>query len=174
MKAMGKTTRMAKRGLCLIGILFSFSLLHAQNYTRDAGIRFGDGTVFAYRQFVKDDLALELFLVFQDRGFRVGGMKQHFLPAFEQYSENFKLYYGYGVHTGISYTNKHQLLNRTYYYDWTLSPLFGMDGIIGLEYYFPEVPIMVSSELKPFFEFSINRIFILRPVNMSISVKYRF
>ena len=147
---------------------------NCQNYTRDAGIRFGNGIVISYRRFTKDDNALELFISYQERGLRIGGMKQFFTPAFTRYSENFRLYYGYGVHSGITYTNKHKVFNRVYSYDWKVSPLFGMDGIIGLEYYFPEVPVMVSGELKPYFEFSINRIFIARPLNMSLSVKYRF
>jgi hypothetical protein len=157
-------------------ILFFFLCFSAkaQNYTRDAGLRFGNGFTATYRQFTRDNTAMELFAGFQERSFRFGGLKQHFSPAFTKYSENFKLYYGYGVHTGVSYTNKHKVLNREYYYDWTFSPLFGMDGIVGIEYYFHEVPILVSADLRPFFEFSTTRIFMMRPFNMSLSVKYRF
>ena len=157
-------------------ILLSFICIgvKGQNYTRDAGVRFGNGIAITYRQFTKDNVALELFLNYQDRGMRIGGLKQSFIPALENYSENFKLYFGYGVHAGFTYTNKHKVFNRVYRYDWTFSPLFGMDGIFGLEYYFPEVPVMVSADLKPYFEFSTNRIFIVRPFNMSLSVKYRF
>ena len=145
-----------------------------QNYTRDAGIRFGNGISGTYRQFTKDDIAMELFLSYQDRSMRFGGQKQHFSSILEKYSENFKLYFGYGVHMGFSYTNKHKVFNREYNYEWTFSPLFGIDGIVGLEYYFPEVPILVSAEMRPYFEFSTNRIFMIRPFNMSLSVKYRF
>ena len=148
--------------------------IKGQNYTRDAGARFGNGVAITYRQFTKEHVALELFVSFYDRGLRIGALKQSFIPALQNHSENFKLYYGYGVHTGFTYTNKHQLFNRVYYYDWIFSPLFGMDGIFGLEYYFPEVPIMVSAEIRPYFEFSRNRIFWVKPFNMSLSVKYRF
>lgn len=158
----------------IIFFLFISLGAYCQNYTRDAGVRFGNGLVFSYRQFTKDDSALELFLSFQERGLRIGGLKESFTPAFSQYSENFRLYYGYGVHVGVSYTNKHKAFNRVYYYNWIASPLFGMDGIVGMEYYFPDVPIMVSWELKPYFEFSTTRIFMIRPFNMSISTKYRF
>jgi hypothetical protein len=148
--------------------------VNAQNYTRDAGFRFGGGFSLNYRQFTKENVAMELFVGYQERGLRIGGLKQQFTPAFERYSENFKLYYGYGVHTGFTYTNKHKLFNREYKYDWTFSPVFGMDGIVGLEYYFHEVPILVSADIRPYFEFSINRFFHVKPFNMSLSVKYRF
>lgn len=146
----------------------------AQNYTRDAGARFGNGLSVTYRQFSRDTEAMELFVNFYDRGMRIGGMKQMFIPVLQQYSENFMLYYGYGVHAGFTYTNKYQVFNRIYTYDWTFSPVFGMDGIFGLEYYFPDVPIMISTELRPYFEFSTTRYFMVRPINMSLSLKYRF
>ena len=146
----------------------------AQNYTRDAGIRFGNGVSISFRQFTKENEAAELFLNYHARGIRFGGLKQQFVPAFTQYSENFKLFYGYGVHGGISYTNKHKVFNREYRYDWTLSPLFGMDAIVGIEYYFPDAPILMSGEIRPYFEFSTKQIFLIRPFNMSLSVKYRF
>ena len=161
--------------LLLSILLFFFSIgAFCQNYTRDAGIRFGNGFSISLRQFTKEDVAAELFLSYYDRALRFGGLKQHFTPAFTQYSDNFRLYYGYGVHGGVSYTNKHKAFNRIYRYDWTLSPLFGMDGIAGLEYYFPDVPILVSGEVRPYFEFSTKRMFLVRPFNMSLSVKYRF
>lgn len=154
--------------------LLLITCVKGQNYTRDAGLRFGNGITASYRQFTKETTALEIYLSYQERGMRIGGLKQLFIPVLEQYSENFKLYYGYGVHAGFTYTNSHKVLNRKYKYDWTFSPVFGMDGMVGLEYYFPEVPIMVSSELRPYFEFSTTRIFMVRPLNMSLSLKYRF
>lgn len=158
----------------LLLLIFVTAGLQAQNYTRDAGLRFGNGLSATYRQFTRETTAVEMFVNYHDRGLRIGGLKQVFMPVFEDKSENFKLYYGYGVHAGFTYTNKYKVFNRIYKYDWTFSPVFGMDGIFGIEYYFPEVPIMVSGELRPYFEFSTTRYFMVRPFNMSISAKYRF
>lgn len=157
-------------------IIFVFIVLgvKGQNYTRDAGGRFGNGFTATYRQFTKEAEAMELFINTNERGMRVGGAKHLFIPVLQQYSENFVFYYGYGVHAGFTYTNQHRVFNRVYKYDWTFSPIFGLDGIAGLEYYFPDFPIMVSTEMRPFFEFSTTRIFRVRPVNMSLSLKYRF
>ena len=156
-------------------LFFAISLgVSAQNYMRDAGIRFGKGVIGSYRQFYKDDLAIEIYGGYLNRGMVFGGIRESFTPAFTKYSDNFRLYYGYGVHAGFTYTNSHKFLNREYRYDWMFSPFFGMDGIIGIEYYFPEVPILVAADLKPYFEFSLNRIFEINPINITLSVKYRF
>lgn len=156
-------------------ILFFCVAINAQNYVRDAGLRSGNGFSLAtYRQFYKDNRALELFIGYQYQGLRIGGIREYFKPALTKYSDNFRLYYGYGVHSGFSYTNKHTFFNREYRYKWTFSPVFGMDGILGLEYTFPEVPLLVATDLKPFYEFSLHRIFFVKVLEVSFSVKYRF
>lgn len=163
------------RNLYITIILLLISLgIKGQNYMRDAGIRAGNGVIATYRQFYNDEKALELFAGYQYQGLRVGGMREFFSPALTKYSENFRLYYGYGVHTGFTYTNHHKMFNREYRYGWTFSPVFGMDGILGLEYTFPDVPILVSADVKPFYEFSVHRIFYMSLLEVSFSVKYRF
>ncbi len=157
-------------------IVFSFLGLNlfSQNYTRDAGVRMGNGVTFSFRQFTKEDVAAELFLNYNQGGIRIGGLRQNFLPALSKYSNQIRFYYGFGVHGGISYTNQYKVFNRVYRYDWTLSPLFGMDGIAGLEYYFFDIPLMVSAEIRPCFEFSTVQYFSMQPLNFSVSIKYRF
>ncbi len=159
--------------LTIVLLLFSVGA-SAQNYMRDAGVRFGKRAVGSYRQFYKEDKAVELFLGYQERGLRLGGMRQFFSPALTKHSPNFRLCYGYGVHTGFTYTNKHKMFNREYRYDWKFSPLFGMNGILGIEYSFPEVPILVTADAKPFFEFSLNRFFYMKVFDITLSARYRF
>jgi hypothetical protein len=156
-------------------IIFFFCVgVSAQNYTRDAGIRFGKGFIGSYRQFYKEDMALDFYGGYLNRGLIFGGLRENFQPTLTKYSDNFRFYYGYGVHAGFNYTNSYTFMGRVYQYDWTLSPLFGMDGIAGLEYTFPEVPILVSFDVKPYFEFSLNRYFKLNIFDASFSAKYRF
>lgn len=157
----------------IILVLFGFGL-SGQNYTRDVGMQFGNEVSVVYRQFYKEDMALELFAGYRDRGLRIGGRREFFKPALTTYSENFAFYYGYGVHAGFSYTNKHNVLNREYRYDWKFSPIFGMHGVLGLEYHFPEVPLLVSMDIKPYYEFSLYKIFSMKIVDVSFMLKYRF
>jgi hypothetical protein len=154
--------------ICFLGME-----LYGQNYTRDAGLCFGNGLLVTYRQFYKENMAFEMFGGYQDRGMRLGGLREFYKPALTKYSGNFRFFYGYGVHTGFNYTNQYKMFNRVYRYDWKFTPLFGMDGIVGIDYAFSEVPIIVAADIKPFYEFSLNRIFHIQ-LDASFSVKYRF
>lgn len=158
---------------CFIFLFFCLAS-YSQNYTRDAGIRIGDGFFASYRQFYDIDKAMEGFAGFTRRGFRLGALRECFKPAATNRTENLKFVYGYGIHAGVTYTNKFTILNRVYYHDWKWSPQFGIDGIVGFEYTAPEFPLLVSASLQPYFEYSLNRYFQLKPFNFIVSFNYRF
>lgn len=155
--------------LLLIG-LSSFS----QNYTRDVGIRTGDGFFVSYRQFYNEELAMEAFVGFSENSFRVTGLREYFRPIARLRSDNLRLISGYGIHTGIAYTNKYKMLLKEYYHDWQWSPHFGIDGIIGIEYTASEFPVLISAALQPYFEYSLNHYFSVQPFEFIILIKYRF
>jgi hypothetical protein len=165
---------MMRRFSCILLFVFIGLSGYCQNYIRDAGIKFGDNVAFSYRKFYKETMAVDFFGGIRYNGLYAGAMREFFQPALTKYSDNFKLYYGYGIHAGFNYTNHYKFLNREYRYNWVFSPIFGMDALVGIEYYFPEVPIIVSADIQPYFEFSLNRIFQLDIMNVYLSVKYRF
>lgn len=163
------------RYLISILILFFFVTgISAQYYTRDAGVHGGEGINLSYRQFFKEGMALEGFAGISKNGFRLTGLREYFKPMAVSQSDNLKFMYGYGIHIGVNYTNKYNLFNRTYRHDWMWTPQFGFDGAIGLEYSASEFPVMVSAALRPYFEFSLNRYFLLKPINLMFAIKYRF
>jgi hypothetical protein len=147
---------------------------YAQNYTRDAGLRFGEGVFFTHRQFFDDDEAVEVMAGLSKNGFRAIGMKEYFQPLAVTRTENLKLIYGYGIHAGINYTNKFRILNRVYYHDWMWTPQFGFDGIVGVEYSAADFPFLVRVAAQPYFEYSLNKYFNLRVFNIIVSFNYRF
>jgi len=147
----------------------------AQNYTRDAGIRVGDFVSVSYRQFQDDFQALEGVLFIGRRGMTIGVLKEHFEPAFGQISENIVFKYGYGAHAGFRSINHYRILNRKYELEtYRFTPLIGIDGLIGLEYQFPEIPFLAGIDIKPYVEFSIIQIFSLYLQSVGFSIKYRF
>ncbi len=146
----------------------------AQNYTRDAGIRVGNGIYMTYRQFFDEKDAFEAMAGFTNRGFRVVALREYFLRLAPSKNDNLNLIYGYGIHAGIAYTNKFQVLHRVYYHDWKWTPQFGVDGIIGLEYRMNELPFTVNVAAQPYFEYSLNKYFELKPFSFMITFKYRF
>lgn len=147
----------------------------SQNYTRDVGIRMGNGFFVSYRQFFDEERASEAFLGVSEKSFRISGLREYFAPLVPLRSENLRLVIGYGLHAGIAYTNKYKILNRVYrheHYSW--SPQLGVDGIVGVEYTAPEFPVLISAAVQPYFEYSINQFFSLQPFNFIILIKYRF
>ena len=160
--------------MLVFGILFACRLC-AQNYTRDAGIRLGDYFSATYRQYTEADEALEGLLFIGRHGMTATVLKEYFQPAFSHLSDNLILNYGFGAHVGLRYIDRYKVFNRTYRLEsYTLTPLVGVDGLIGLEYRFPEFPFLLGIDLKPYFEYSTAPIFSIYLQSLGISLKYRF
>lgn len=157
----------------LLFLMFGINAF-SQNYTRDVGLRVGEGIFFTYRQFYSEDYALEGMVGISKEGFRISGLREFFFPLANKRSDNLNIVYGYGIHTGITYTNKYKVLTRVYTHDWMWSPQFGFDGLAGFEYSASELPLLVSACVQPYFEFALNRIFRLKPFNFVVTFKYRF
>ncbi len=160
--------------ISILILLFILTEVSAQYYTRDAGIIAGEGICLSYRQFFKEEMALEGFAGISKNGFRLTALREYFSPMVVSRSDNLKFMYGFGIHAGVNYTNKYKLFNGTFYHDWMWTPQFGFDGAVGLEYSASEFPILVSAALRPYFEFSLNRYFLLKPLNLVFAIKYRF
>lgn len=141
---------------------------------RDVNIRFQqNGASIGYRHFFRTNTSMELFLYFFENGTRFIALKENYLDAFTNYTDNVRVYYGYGVHTGVSYANKYKIGYRVYRHSRRISPLFGFNGICGIEYQMPDIPVSVSADIKPYFEYSLVQIFKLDVFDAAISVRYR-
>jgi len=55
-----------------------------------------------------------------------------------------------------------------------IHPLLGIDGLVGVEYRFPEFPALISLDMRPYFEYSTIQIFSIYLQSIGISFKYRF
>ena len=154
--------------------LFTISM-YSQHYTRDVGFRGGTFPGLSYRLYNGESNAIEGIVSLGQRGLRLTLLKEQLQPALLKYSDNFQFVYGYGVHAGFSYTNRYDILFRTYRTDnWHVAPLIGLDAILALEYQFREFPFTIGLEYKPFFEFSTHRIFYLFLEDVALSFKYNF
>jgi hypothetical protein len=163
-----------KRLLLIFAVLFAGRVC-AQNYTRDAGVRLGDFYSASYRQYSETDEAVEGLLFIGRHSITVTVLKEYFLPVFNHLSDNLWFQYGFGAHVGFRYSDSYRVLNRTYRLEKnTFTPLLGIDGLIGLEYRFPEFPFMVGIDMKPYFEYSTTPIFSIYLQSVGISLKYRF
>lgn len=156
------------------GLLLFFQT-KAQNYTRDAGVRAGFLINATYRQYNNDESFLEMMAGFNHNTLSYTVLKEFSKPALTEFSPNLQFIYGFGLHAGITRKIKYQVLTRTYYYDeYRISPVFGVDGYIGLEYWFPEIPFIVGIDFKPFFEFSTIQYFNINLFDTALTLKFKF
>lgn len=162
--------------LLLFGlIILSQTYLAAQNYTQAVGIRGGTISGVTYRHKISELEAYEGIAHFKGNSIMLAILKEHFQPYSVDFSEFLFLMYGYGLHVGYKYTDHYSSIFGTFnYYKKLFTPIFGIDGFIGLEYRINEIPFIVSVDYKPFFEFSTRQFFNINLGDVAFSLKYRF
>ena len=160
-----------KNSLIIIFILiliFRISTVVAQ---QTVGIRGGGLCNISYRSFVDTDQAVEISLNDRYNGFHITMLSMKFKPLSIPWAEDVKLYTGFGAHAGFASSGRYDD-----YYDvhgdnrW--GPLAGADFIIGAEYQFNSLPIIVGVDYNPFAEFSVARTFSLNAWNFGATVRY--
>ena len=158
----------------ITAIIFFFTILssivNAQPYNSAFGVRLGLGVGLTYKGFVSPNAAIEGIAQYawKEHGYGLCGLYEfHNYHSFR--TSNLALMYGFGAH--VAYYNKGFYKNRSgiYYVDSAMN--FGLDGIIGIDYYIPEARIDWSLDVKPFLDF-VNPGF--RFWDGAVSVRYTF
>ncbi len=117
------------------------ALASAQDYKTGVGLRLGLYNGLTIKHFISDKSALEGLLSTRWNGFEITGLYEVHNNAFDV--ERLKWYYGGGAHVGFYGSG----------YVGGAVTVVGVDGILGLEYSFSEVPINLSLDWKPQFNF---------------------
>ncbi len=129
--------------------VFSFESLSAQNYQNAIGLRGGWYNGITFRHMLSESKGVEVLFASRWRGFNLAGIYEIQKPLKE---EGFDWYYGIGAHVGA--------FNRYYYYDHN-NPHYldngrivalGLDGILGMEYTFKELPLNLGIDIHPLIE----------------------
>ncbi len=116
---------------------------NAQAYENAIGLRGGFHSGITFKHFIDDNKALEAIVDSRWRGFEVVGLLEFQNEITDV--EGISWYYGFGAHIGF-YDDK--------YVGWgesTSYMVIGPDGILGIEYAIPSIPIAISLDWKPSF-----------------------
>lgn len=134
---------MKRLAVVIVIFLFFVATSNAQDYKTGIGLRGGWGTGLTVKHFLSKTKAVEGILDSRWHGFGVTGLYEIHTRAFDVDRLNF--YYGIGGHLGLwdGYYS-HWGDNRNY-------TVIGIDGILGLEYNFKEIPFNLSLDWKPAF-----------------------
>lgn len=153
---------MKNRCLLFIALVLLTSIsLSAQNnsssYRTGLGLKmWGYGGGVTLKHFMTNGHALEGIGYIWNGGARITGLYEFHYDI--QGAPGLKWYAGPGIHAGF-YNNNHY--NDRYYYNgWNSGSYVGIDGVLGLDYKFNGVPINISLDWQPSFEFGDNRGFI--------------
>ncbi len=120
----------------------------AQDYNTGIGLRGGFANGLTIKHFVSSRAALEGIIASRWKGIELTGLYEVHGRAFS--TDRMKWYIGFGGHVGFwngDNTNKYWGEPGTSY------TVIGLDGILGLEYNFIEVPINIGIDWKPTFNF---------------------
>jgi hypothetical protein len=139
---------MKKLVITFLIVFCLISVSNAQDYKTGIGLRGGLENGLTIKHFTGEKSALEFLLASRWRGFEITGLYEIHNQAFD--AERLKWYYGAGGHVGFwngDYTYTKWGTQGTNY------TVVGIDGILGLEYSFKEIPFNISLDWKPAFNF---------------------
>ncbi len=126
---------------CLI-VFCLVSISYAQDYNTGVGLRAGFYSGLTVKHFIGTKSAFEGILATRWRGFEITGLLEIHNQAFD--AERLKWYFGFGGHIGFWNGD---------YAKWgtpgSKYTVLGIDGILGLEYSFTEIPVNISLDWKP-------------------------
>ncbi len=128
--------------LALVILLSAFT--SAQDYNTGVGLRLGFSNGLTVKHFLSQRTAVEGLLATRWRGFEITGLFEIHNQAFDV--ERLNWYYGFGGHIGFwnGDNTKWGVVGTNY-------TIIGIDGILGIEYNFNEIPINIGLDWKPAF-----------------------
>jgi hypothetical protein len=125
--------------LIVIFAAFAQNVNGQSSYETGIGIRGGSILGLSVRQFITDDIAVEGFAGYRERGFQVGALAEYDFNL--GYRSDFHGIIGGGAHYGVYNLSGEGTVSE--------SPTVGLDAIAGLEFASQDVPLAIAVDLKP-------------------------
>jgi len=128
--------------ITLVVIFLTVSFINAQEYRTGIGVRAGNFSGLTIKHFNSQRTAVEGLITTRWQGFQATLLYEVHNRAFDV--DHLNWYYGVGAHVGF-YNGSH-----TYWGNYGRAyTIFGIDGILGIEYSFDEIPVNIGIDWKP-------------------------
>jgi hypothetical protein len=137
-------TTMFKKAIFLLALTACVAAANAQDYKLGIGVRGGLSNGLTVKYFMKPNTGLEFILANRWRGYNTTVLYEVHNPIS---GTPFRWYYGAGGHFG--YWNGYP--GHPWFKDDRGYSVIGLDGILGIEYNFKEIPFNISLDYKPTF-----------------------
>jgi hypothetical protein len=149
--------------LCFIISIFSVSNLKAQSYKTALGIRLSSkdavqNNSVSFKHFLNEKTAIEALLTF-DKNVAIGALVEFHKPV--NSAEGLLWFYGGGAYLGFDSDDTDPDRN-----------LMGFQGIVGLDYKFPNLPINLAIDWKP--ELNIIDNINFEPAAIGFTIRFAF
>ncbi len=152
---------MRKFGIILTSILLTGFVANAQNSTANslkyktaAGIKVWNGAGITLKTFIQEKAALEFIGFFNSDGTRISGLYEFHGDLNTE--SNLKWYIGPGAHVGLYDSHTYA----------------GIDGVVGIDYKFRNLPLNLSLDWQPSVEFGSGSGFIGN--SAGVGIRYTF
>lgn len=122
--------------------LFFGHVAHSQDYSTGIGLRGGLSSGLTIKHFLGANKAVEGIFDSRWHGVSLTGLYEIHAQAFD--TDRLNWYYGAGAHIGFYDTQYKKWGDNSGGYS-----IVGIDGILGIEYNFKEIPINISADWKP-------------------------
>ncbi len=158
---------MMKRQFVFVSLISMFFLktvtaqksrsFHSSNYTTALGIKLfpepdGGAGAVTFKHFINKGAAVEALGYFWQRGGRLTGLYEFHWDI--EGARGLKWFVGPGVHVAFYNDKNYKYDDRRLGGSYTTA---GIDGIIGLDYKFNKIPLNLSVDWQPSFEFGSER-----------------
>jgi hypothetical protein len=147
---------MKRFGFILVFFIMAAStnLVKAQGYKAALGVRFSTGDALvnnsiSFKYFLNQKTAVESLICFGDP-FALGFLLEQHKPVL---GDQFSFVYGGGLYIGFSGDR-----------------VFGLHGILGLDYKMPSIPINLSLDWKP--ELTAVKLFSFEPAALGLTARF--
>ncbi|MDX2431872.1 MAG: hypothetical protein QNK35_13125 [Bacteroides sp.] len=163
------------RYITLILLLALSSTAFSQYYTKEVGIRGGYSSGITFRVNIEEETSYEAQLCYrQDGGIFTIFRQKHKEMGMDK-GGNWDFLYGMGAHTGFYMTDTYRIFFTEIYYGETVfTPVFGVDGYVGIDYVLAHAPISFGVTYQPHMEISLKQIFSINLWDFGLHVRYRF
>ena len=134
-------------------LFLSIGFLQAQDYSTAIGFRTGTSHGITVKHFLDSKAAIEGILSTRWRGITITGLYEAHAPVWDTPRLNW--YIGGGAHVGLYNYGKDdekKVKNNPCVDDYDEHVLVGVDGIVGIEYTFKQLPLNFGLDWKPYFD----------------------
>lgn len=143
-------------------------------YNTAIGLRAGESSGITIKHFINNGAALDFLVSFFPNDLGVFCLYEKHQQIGNAAGLNF--YYGAGGHLAFNTYRSvyyHDRYGRYWWYHNREGFGLGIDGIVGLEYKIPSIPLAFSLDLKPYIEFNTDRNVYFSP-DPGIGIKVAF